>query len=194
MRMLYWVVATGLMALLVHITTIFWVPTMSGNQAFAVLNRIAAQGGMVMLPEPGNEATGNPLASEAIPYRDPYLTIATCRFDLSRGPIVLRGQIKSPYWSFSLHRQDGTYHYGLTQAAIRNGLIHIELRNAAQIRARTLDPDAPITDAIQVEVPFDPGIILIKALSPVASLEPDVANALENTTCRYAPNPNAAGS
>jgi uncharacterized membrane protein len=194
MRILYWIVATGLMALLVHITTIFWVPTMSGNQAFAVMNRIAAQGGMVMLPEPGDEIAGNPLTSEAIPYRDPYLTIATCRFDLSRGPIEIRGRIVSPYWSFSLHQQDGTYHYGLTQAAIKDGLIHIELRNAAQIRARTLDPDAPITDAIQVEVPFDPGIILIKALSPLASLEPATRDMMEKTTCRYGPNPNAVGS
>lgn len=194
MRVLYWIVGTVMMALLVHIVTIFWVPTMSANQAFAVLNRIGAQGGLVMLPDPETVPTDDDLGVEAIPYRDPYITTATCRFDLARGPVVLRGRIASPYWSFTIHRENGAYHYGLTQSAIREGRIHIELRNAAQVRARILDPDAPITDAIQVEMPFNKGLILVKALSPVASQREAVRTAMEETTCRYLPSQATPGS
>lgn len=183
MRLVYFLIGGALIALLVHIITIFWVPTMSGNQAFAVLNRIGAQGGFVILPDPGIPPDPTALVTDEIPYRDPYLTVGTCRFDLDRGPLGIRGTVRSPYWSFSIHRENGEYHYGLTQSAIRDGRIQIDLRNAAQVRARLLDPDAPISDAIEVELPFNVGVILVKSLSTVVSERAAVEEAMDGMVC-----------
>lgn len=179
MRLLLWIIATAMMAITVHIAVVLWVPRLSDNQAYSVLWSLAENRQTIVLPE-----ASQPIADTgSVPFRDPYLVIALCRFDIRNTPYSINGEITADFWSFSVHGADGIFQYGLTQAAMRDKAMKIELRNEAQVRARTLDPNRPVTDAIQVKLDVDEGLVVFTALAPQPSMRTALREALAKVRC-----------
>ncbi|MCB1478658.1 MAG: hypothetical protein R3D43_09025 [Tepidamorphaceae bacterium] len=180
MRLFLLGVAVLLLAAAVHITVILWIPRLAPASAFGVLYNNAPEGRVDLIEETEN-------AEQRPPYLDPYLPIGVCRFDLEKGPHRISANLQSPYWAFSIHRENGAYFYGLTHSAAIEGQLSIELRDPGQTRELTVDPDANLPDIVQLSVPFTRGYIIIRALAQTPSTRPGVIAALKATECKPVP-------
>lgn len=180
MRLILLALAVVLLAAAVHITVILWIPRLAPASAFGVLYQNAPEGRVELLVDAED-------AGQRPPYLDPYLPIGVCRFDLSQGPHRIAANLQSPYWAFSIHRENGAYFYGLTHSAAIEGKLAIELRDPGQTRTLTVDPDAGVSDTVQLSVPFDLGYVIIRALAQTPSTRPGVLEALKATECAPVP-------
>ena len=186
MKLLAWGLSIVFLALVIHIAVILWVPHLGNDQAFAVLwEKSEHSSGLFRIDSEDD------LEPAQIPFTDPYLTVATCRFDLRQAAWSVSAEALAPYWSFSIHRSNGVLHYALTQASIRENMLKVELRNASQVRSRMLDPDSATADIVQVEMPFDEGLVLFSALSPVASMKQGVVDSVDALGCSAIGTPTA---
>ncbi|MCB1481126.1 MAG: hypothetical protein KDJ55_03970 [Rhodobiaceae bacterium] len=179
-RLVLLVATVLLLAAAVHITVILWIPRLAPASAFGVLYNNAPQGHVDLIEE-AEKAKDRP------PYLDPYLPIGVCRFDLAGGPHRITANLQSPYWAFSIHRENGAYFYGLTHTAAIDGKLSIELRDPGQTRELTVDPDSNLPDIVQLSVPFTRGYIIIRALAQTPSTRPSVVAALKTTECAPVP-------
>ncbi len=175
-RAVLWLFGALLLAAVVHIAVVLWIPFLAPASAFTVLYEQAPTERVALLDEI-DETLAKP------PFLDPYLPIAICRFDLMQGPHRIVADLESPYWAFSIHRANGTYFYGLTHSAAIEGKLAVELRDLGQTRELTVDPEADVSDVVQLSVPFETGFVIIRALAQTPSMRPGVMQALRETAC-----------
>ena len=160
----------------VHIGVILWIPQLAPASALSLLYTVAPEGRVALLEDVGKQ-------QEQPPFLDPYLPIGICRIDLDKGPHRITADLQSPYWAFSIHRENGAYFYGLTHSAAIEGRLSIELRDPSQTRELTIDPDVGPSDVVQLSVPFARGYIIVRALARTPSMRAGVIAALKKTEC-----------
>ncbi|MFN0262859.1 hypothetical protein ACKTEK_03175 [Tepidamorphus sp. 3E244] len=179
-RLLTLLLAILLLGAAIHITVILWIPRLAPASALSLLYDVAPEGRVALL-EDVEESERRP------PFLDPYLPIGICRINLEQGPHRITADLQSPYWAFSIHRENGAYFYGLTHSAAIEGRLSIELRDPGQTRELTVDPEAAPSDVVQVSLPFTRGYIIIRALAQTPSMRVGVIEALKQTTCGTLP-------
>jgi uncharacterized membrane protein len=184
-RWLLWLISGALLGGIVHLVAILILPNTATLDAysrftlFAPVNKVTA----VQQPTPQNEI---------MPFMDPAMASAICRYDLSGGPIKLTVPVSAAYTSVSFYTRRSVAYYAINDRAAGRRLIELHLMTSDQRADLPEDEDVTAADRLIVESPSNTGLIVIKALAPEPGLMPAARAVLDRATCQ--PEPTATGS
>src|SRR5579863_368667 len=156
-----------MIAALVHIAAILIIPLTATRDAFARLTPLGPVNATIPLEQPGPRA-------RLLPYRDPAVASAFCRFDLTNGPL----RVKTPadgsgFVSLSFHTRRGGIFYAITDKAATRGGLEALVVTEMQLRGLEAkdDEDTPVQDLRVVSTATE-GFVMIRAFSEEPSLYP----------------------
>ncbi len=158
--------ASAFVAALVHIASLLILPRVAPDDAFARLAAPLPPGTLRVLPGVASPAS-------PVPFRDPLLATAICRYDLAAGPLrVLAPLANGSFVAVSFHTRTGKAFYALTDRAANEGRIDVVLVTEAQReQAEAADEDGEPARAIRVTAPETEGFVQFDVLSRVGGLE-----------------------
>jgi uncharacterized membrane protein len=184
-RWLLWLLSGALLGGIVHLVAILILPNTATQDAYSrfapvtPVNKVAP----VQQPTPQNEV---------MPFMDPAIASAVCRYDLSNGPIKLTVPVSPAYTSVSFYTRRSVAYYAINDRAAGRRLIELHLMTSDQRAELPEEEDVTAADRLIVESPSDTGLIVIKALAPEPGLMPAARMALDRATCQ--PEPTATGA
>jgi uncharacterized membrane protein len=161
------VLSAAMIAALVHIAAILVIPLYATRDAFARLSSLGPVNATIALEQPGPQA-------RRLPYRDPAVASAFCRFDLAAGPVRVRAPADgSGFISLSFHTRRGGIFYAITDKAATHGVLEALVVTEKQLRALEAkdDEDTPVQD-LRVVSTAKEGFVMIRAFSEEPSLYP----------------------
>ena len=122
-----------LVAIGVHVATVFLVPALSRSDAFASVARLGPQ--LQLMPIDPQDKLLNPL-------EDPDIATAVCSFDLSSGPVKVSLPVSADgFSSIALHQEGGGAFFALSNSAAQSGRLEIVALTAAQAVERAAEDD-----------------------------------------------------
>ena len=171
------VVAAAILAALVHLVVVLIAPFVAARDAFARLAPLGALNQTVALPRESP-------AQKLLPYADPAVAMAFCRYDLASGPIRVRAPATRAYASLSFHTSGGLVFYALTDRAAAHGVIDAVLGTPEEVRALAAhdDEEAPSRD-LRVAAPTREGYVLMRVFSEFPSLYPEAEASAKQLAC-----------
>ena len=158
-RVALWLLASLVLAGIVHIVTVLALPAVATRSAYARLLPIAPANQVVLLPEPRPEGV-------ALPFMDPAFATAICRFDLTAGPLKLQMQVALAYTSATFYTRDGAAFYAINDRAAAGRMLELELMTTQQRERVRTDEEVTPADRLIVESPVSQGLIALRALAP----------------------------
>lgn len=141
---------------LVHIISIFAMPRLAQNNAYARLSRLGAINQIVQLPDP------SPFEA-VLPRMDPSIAAAACVYDLSRGPLEMSMPATPDLTSVAFYSRQGNVYYALNDRSANRRSIDLQLMTQAQRAALPQDEEITAADRLIVESPSLEGVVLIRA-------------------------------
>lgn len=173
-----------LLGALVHLATILVIPHVATRDAYARLAPLGAVNATILLERPGP-------TNRLLPYEDPAVASAFCRFDLRNGPVRVKARIaRSGFASLSFHTRPGSVFYALTDKASVHGQLDALVLTAAQLRAVAArdNEDEPSQDLRIVSSSLE-GFALVRAFSEQPSLYPEAERDTRSLVCLTEPPP-----
>ena len=166
LRALYYGALIALVAGLTHIVALLLVPGLAERDAYARVEALGPPFSTIALPQAGPK-------SRAIPFADPAVAAAVCRYDLSGGPVRARAPLGRPgFSSLSFHSRRGVVFFALTDRAANKGRMEALIVTPEQMRKLVAhdDEDNP-SDDLRIVSPTEQGFVMTRVLS----LSPDDA-------------------
>jgi uncharacterized membrane protein len=169
---------------LVHLATILAVPSFATRDAFARLAPLGPVNATIALERPGPR-------NRQLPYGDPAVASAFCRFDLTGGPVRVKARIvRSGFASLSFHTRPGSVFYALTDKAAVRGRLEALVLTAAQLRSvAARDNEDEPSQELRIVSSTDQGFVLIRAFSEQPSLYPQSESDARSLVCASEPLP-----
>lgn len=173
--------ATVILAALVHFIVVLLAPYVASGDAFARLAPLGALNETVSLPRAGP-------AEKMLPYADPAVAIAFCRYDLAPGPIRVEAPARRSFSSLSFHTRSGHVFYALTDKAATHGVVDAVLGTPEEVRALAAhdDEESPSRD-LRVAAPAREGYVMVRIFSEFPSLYPEAEAEAKRLTCKPEP-------
>lgn len=184
-RWLLWLLSGALLGGIVHLVAILILPNTATQDAYSRIASVAPVNKVTPVQQPSPQ-------NEVMPFMDPAMVSAVCRYDLSGGPIKLSVPVSPAYTSVSFYTRRSVAYYAINDRAAGRRLIELLLMTSDQRADLPEDEDVTAADRLIVESPSNTGLILIKALAPEPGLMQAARAALERSTCQ--PEPIATGS
>lgn len=172
-----WGLGVVFVAGIVHIASILILPWVAPHDAFARVASAAPVNAVQVLPRPTSHQ--NP-----VPFRDPALATAVCRYDLRQGPVRIAALVNdSAFLAVSFHGRFGLPFYGLNDRASNDGKIEVLLLSASQLeKLEAADSeDDPVRD-VRVTSPTLEGFVQFDVLPRVGGY-PAAEQALKSVSC-----------
>jgi uncharacterized membrane protein len=179
-RWLLWLLAGCLLGGIVHLISVLVLPNTATQDAYSRLAPLGAANTVAAVPQPSPQ-------SEVMPFMDPALAMAVCRYDLSAGPMKLSVPLSPAYTSVSFYTRRGVAYYAINDRAAGRRQIELQLMTAAQRSDLPEDEEVTAADRLIVESPSLTGLILLKALATEPGLMPAARAALSRATCQPEP-------
>lgn len=161
---------------IVHILTIFAMPQLAQNDAYARLSRFGKTNEIVQIPEP------TPFES-ALPRLDPAFVYAACVYDLSRGPLAFSVPATPDMTSIAFFTRQGRVFSSLNDRAAGRGAIELQLMTAQQRALLPSNSEITAADRLIVESPSMQGIVFIRAFVREEGARPLLRSRLANAKC-----------
>jgi uncharacterized membrane protein len=168
----------AMIAALVHIVAILIIPLYATRDAFARLSELGPVNQTILLPQAGPQ-------QRLIPYGDPAVASAFCRFDLAAGPVRVKAPTDpSGFVSLSFHTRRGAIFYALTDKAATRGALEALVVTEDQLRALQAkdDEDTPVQD-LRIVSATNVGFVLMRSLSEEPSLYPRAESTVKSLSC-----------
>ena len=124
-RTFIWVFAGLMLGLVIHLVVILLLPRYASTSVWEIFAKIAPAGEIITLERPA------PGKSNMLRL-DPELAYAVCRYDLSRGPGVLVGNLPQDFWSIGVFDKSGVAIYSTTNRSGSGGSVELGIFNPAQ--------------------------------------------------------------
>jgi uncharacterized membrane protein len=140
---------------IVHIISIFALPQLAQNDAYARLSKLGKTNDIVQIPEP------TPF-DFVLPRLDPAFVFAACMFDLSRGPLEVSIPTTPDLTSVAFYTRQGRVFYSLNDRAAARRSIDLQLMTAPQRAVFTANADVTAADRLIIESPATQGIVFIR--------------------------------
>ena len=185
-RWLLWILSGVLLGGMVHLVAILVLPSTATQDAYSRFAPVAPVNKVTPVQQPSPQR-------EIMPFMDPAIVSAVCRYDLTDGPIKLTVPVSAAYTSVSFYTRRSIPYYAINDRSAGRRLIELLLMTADQRADLPEDEDVTAADRLIVESPSDTGIILIKALAPEPGLMPAARAALDRSTCRTEPTATGSG-
>jgi uncharacterized membrane protein len=160
---------------LVHIASVMLMPSITQQDTFSRLTALA--------PLHKLEAI-SPEVMASLPYADPFIRIAACRYDLARGPVRIRAPLSQTYLSVVLIDPARGIFSSVSDRAGTAGSLDVVLASPEQLtRIESLDEDEEAIEEIRIAVPKSQGVALVKVLVDRPSSLPGAEAVLANAQC-----------
>jgi uncharacterized membrane protein len=160
-RLMPFAVGALLIAGIVHLAIVLLIPYLGSSHAGNRLARLSQVNAAELLPpvRPGQEAL-------PLPFADPALITAICRFDLSDGPVRLRVPVGESFLSVTLLSSTGRVVLSVTdRAATRRVLDMLLVTSEQQRQLEAQDPDDEPVQEIRLRMAQTTGIALVRGLA-----------------------------
>lgn len=174
----------AMIAALVHIVAILVIPLYATRDAYARLSQLGPVNATIALPQSSPQ-------ERLIPYGDPAVASAFCRFDLTDGPLRVKAPVDgSGFASLSFHTRRGSIFYAITDKAATHGTLEALVLTEEQLRVVSAkdDEDVPVQE-LRIVSTGRQGFVLMRALSEEPSLYPRAAARARSLTCANEPLP-----
>lgn len=175
-RFSLWLVATVMLGISVHLASLLVLPRFAVRTAFGKAEKLGPENTFHTVPRSSPEES-------MLPFPDPSILAAMCRYDLSKGPVQVSVPMTGAFLSVSFYTPNALNYYAINDRAATKGVIGLTLftpRQLAEIRSRE-GPDTPET--LRVESPSDKGLILIRALIPAPSQAGSIEARVKMAAC-----------
>ncbi len=173
-----WLVAIICIAGIVHLSTILLLPRLAPHTPYARLAAQVPDNTLALLPpiEAGHEI---------LPFEDPATALAACPYDITRGPLRLRGQLApdAPVL-LSFHGRYGQTFYAMTDRSALRGRVDVVVATRDQLDdIEANDADDELPQELRLLSPARQGFILLRALAERPSLRGEARDRLASLTC-----------
>ncbi|BCP52785.1 membrane protein [Kaistia sp. 32K] len=155
-RLLLYVLGGLLLGGIIHIAAILLLPDFANRDAWTSLGRFGRDGAFHLLPmsEPG---------TEPLPYLDPEMAYAACRFSLENGPIRIKAAMPDDFWSIAVFNRRGSNVYSLNDRSAERADIDLVIATPVQMAQLRENPIAALDQSIVIQVPITRGFALIRS-------------------------------
>jgi uncharacterized membrane protein len=177
---LLWGLGGLLLGGIVHLSTVLLLPRVATQDAYSRLEAMAPVNAVAPVPDPTPERA-------VLPFMDPALAAAVCRYDLAHGPLKFTAPVTPAYTSVSFYTRFGVAYYAINDRAAGRRVIELDLMTAEQRAQLPEDEEVTAADRLIVESPTTTGLIVLRALAAEPGLMPNVRAALAAAQCRPAP-------
>ncbi|MCX8998482.1 DUF1254 domain-containing protein [Rhizobiaceae bacterium BDR2-2] len=169
-------IVTGLIgAALLHIIIVLALPRFSESDAYS---RILAAG-----PAGAFHALGDAQRAGPLLQPNPFVSAAVCAFDLSQAPVAVAASGDPALWSFAVFDRASNEVFSISDRSVEPGRLDAVLATPSQaMRLRKADPD--LTErSILIEMTGNTGYLVLRTVSPHASMEAEARRFLESARC-----------
>jgi uncharacterized membrane protein len=175
-RLVFTILAGVLLGGVVHLVSVLALPRIATQDAYSRLAPITKLNAVTELPpaEPGNTL---------MPYLDPALAVAVCRYDLSGGPLKLTVPVSQAYTSVSFYTRNELAYYAINDRSAGKKVIELDLMTEAQHNELPEDEEITSADRLIIDSPSTTGLIVIKALAPEPGLMPQAQASIAASRC-----------
>jgi uncharacterized membrane protein len=175
-RLVFTILAGVLLGGVVHLVSVLALPRIATQDAYSRLAPITKLNAVTELPpaEPGNTL---------MPYLDPALAVAVCRYDLSGGPLKLTVPVSQAYTSVSFYTRNELAYYAINDRSAGKKVIELDLMTEAQHNELPEDEEITSADRLIIDSPSSTGLIVIKALAPEPGLMPQAQATISASRC-----------
>ena len=165
---LTWGLATLILALIVHFSSVLAIPFLSENDAWRRLASKIKNNQMQVIKtvEESNQLWA---------FHAPDTKYAICRFDLSQGPVQVDFQLLRGYWSVAIYDDESRNFYAADGYDL--------LRSSMSLILLGPDHAHEGEAALPISVPTEQGLLVIRAPVDHHLMEDSVISILEKTTC-----------
>lgn len=172
----FWTLIVLIIAAATHIVSILLMPRLAPKNAYHNLaNQYPAHQLVVLSGE----------QMRATPFHDPAMLGALCLFDVSAGPVRLRGPaVADQLTTMSMHSDRGDVFYSLTDRSALQGRFDIEVMTQAQLdAAEANDNEDEPAQELRILAPSARGFIIIQTFMERPSSQIDAHQRLNALSC-----------
>ena len=176
-RLVFTIIAGVLLGGVVHLVSVLALPRIGNEDAYSRLTPITKLNAVTQLPaaDPSNRL---------MPYLDPAIAVAVCRYDLSDGPIKLSVPVSQAYTSVSFYTRNDLAYYAINDRSAGKKVIELDLMTEAQHNELPEDEDVTAADRLIIDSPSATGLIVLKALAPEPGLMAQARASLAASSCK----------
>lgn len=175
-RTLLFVLGGLLLAGVIHIAVIFFVPYFATHDAWSEVERFGPDGQFHVLALAGS-------GPDALPGLDPRALHAVCRFSLANGPIRIQARLPADFWSIAIFDRRSRNLYSLNDRSAEHAALDLAVLTPVQMAQLREDPPASLEQAVVIELPVETGFAVLRVLVADDSMLPSATRALEGATC-----------
>ncbi|MCF6325811.1 MAG: hypothetical protein L3J21_00810 [Devosiaceae bacterium] len=175
-RALMWIIAGGVLGIVVHLVTILSLPSLASESVWDRVLSLDSFEKIVVLDDV-SYSSPNPL------QLDPELLYGICRLDLNNGVGVLSAQMPSDFWSVSVFDAQGVAVYGTTNRSIVGQSLKLGIFNDEQIKMLS-DQELNIEEGLLiVESELNDVFVVLRVAPPHPALKQRYREQLEKAVC-----------
>ena len=177
-RVLWTLALVGVLAGLVHLTSLLAIPAVAHQDAYARVEALGQPFVTVSLPPAS-------ASSRAFPFADPAVASSICLYDLSLGPVRARAPLgRAGFAALSFHSRRGIVYFALTDRAANKGRMEALIVTPEQLRVLIShdDEDNPSQD-LRIVSPTPTGFAMARVLSDSPDLMPAAEKQAAAMTC-----------
>jgi uncharacterized membrane protein len=179
-RLMPFAIGALLVAGIVHLAIVLLMPQIASSHAGT---RLAVQAQVKMMELLPPIRTGQ--ETLPLPFADPALVTAICRFDLADGPVRLRVPVGEGFLSVTLLSSTGRVTLAVTDKAATRRILDILLVTAEQQRQlEAQDPDDEPVQEIRIRMVQLAGVALVRALATRQTDKDAMAAMLARAICK----------
>jgi len=173
--------ATLLLAGIIHIATILLVPHYSNADGWSRAATAAVNEGWTPLISPDS-------SQAAIPGLDPLFVHGLCRFSISEAPAILSFEAANRFWSLALYDRSGTVEFSLNDRTAVDGALEMLVVNSLDAERLKESPQADLEGMIIVESANDDLIAVLRLYAPEPADRAEAAAQIAAAQCAPAPD------
>ena len=162
---------------IVHILATFATPDLLRPHAYDKVAEHLPTNSLVVFGQPGPE-------SQLVPYQEPDMGFALCRYDVSEGPVSARVVLPGHGWTLALYSPAGDNFYvlpGRDQRITTIDLLLVQAGNEAALRPVNQRPRVEAPTHVQVPAPV--GLMVVRAPVRGESYRAEVEAVLSRASC-----------
>ena len=161
---------------IVHLSTVLAMPWVATRDGFQRLNGLVRDNEMSVIAPADLRDT--------LPFADPAVALAACRYVLDKGPVRVRLATGSaPIAVIFLRKGTGIFQ-SLTDRAATQGILDVVIATADQMAKITaLESDDELVQGLRIVSADDIGMVRVRGLVPTPSQRADIERQIRSTTC-----------
>ena len=173
---LFWIFATILLMVSVHLATVLLSPRLEGSQRVQVamnsgeLNRLS----VITSPEKVYDALGETNLD---------MVYAICPFDVTQRPITISAKVPDRYWSMAVYGEDGSSLYTLNDKQVGVDSFFAELKLDTEVLSSPDEAAQRDGESLTIRSPFERGIIIFRRFAADRAERDRVLAELAQTQC-----------